>query len=203
MFSNQLKSLYIDGCKILWYDLDKTTSTMDYAVEINREGYIPWTVISADEQTSGRGTQGRTWFSPVGKGLWISVILPPPVKAEYLSDLSVLAANALVQSFKKFTKVIFSIKHPNDVTVNGRKIAGILFESATNDEKVSSVILGMGINFRQSVKDFEREGLFDATSFQIEVGFVPERKQLITSFLQHFKPMYEKSILKADVNNSK
>jgi len=195
MSSYNVKSLFIDGKKVLWYDFDKTTSTMDYAVRMTGEGCDPWTIVSAGEQTSGRGTQGRTWFSPVGKGLWISIILPPPLKAEYLGNLSILAAQSLIQSFKEFTELQFDIKHPNDVTVNGSKIAGILFESTTIDEKVISVVLGMGINFQQSVKDFEHEGLFDATSFNIETGSVPDREQLITSFIKHFKPVYDKSIL--------
>ncbi len=190
-----MQSLIINGKKILWYDFNKTTSTMDSAVSMARDGCDPWTIVSAGEQTSGRGTQGRTWFSPGGKGLWISLILPPPLNAEYLDNLSILAAQSLMQSFKEFTELEFNIKHPNDVTVNGKKIAGILFESTTIDEKVLFVVLGMGINFQQSVKDFENEGLFDATSFKIETGSVPNRKQLITSFIKHFKPVYEKSIL--------
>ena len=193
-----MQSLSINGTRVLWYDFDKTTSTMDYAVKMTREGCDPWTIVSADEQTSGRGTQGRTWFSPGGKGLWISVVLPPPYKAEYLSNLSILAAQALVQSFKEFTELKFDIKHPNDVTAGGKKIAGILFESTTIGEKVLSVVLGMGVNFRQSIKDFEHEGLFDATSFYIETGRIPDREQLITSFLKHFKPMYEKTILEVE-----
>ena len=207
MFSHNIRSLFINDnnevsfCEILWYDFDKTTSTMDYAVRMTKEGCDPWTIVSANEQISGRGTQGRTWFSPGGKGLWISVVLPPPLKAEYLSNLSILAAQALIQSFKEFTELKFEIKHPNDVTINGRKIAGILLESSTIDTKVLFVVIGMGVNFQQSIKDFEREGLSDATSFLIETGSVPDREQLIKSFLRNFKPMYEKKMLEdGDIN---
>ncbi|HDY90502.1 MAG TPA: hypothetical protein ENH82_20590, partial [bacterium] len=101
--SHNAKTLLIGGRKIIWYDLDITASTMDHALRMVKGGCKPWTVVSAENQTSGRGTHGRTWFSPGGKGLWISVILPPPHKAEYLSNLSVLAARALIKVLENLT----------------------------------------------------------------------------------------------------
>ena len=193
--SHNAKTLLIGGRKIIWYDLDITASTMDHALRMVKGGCKPWTVVSAENQTSGRGTHGRTWFSPGGKGLWISVILPPPHKAEYLSNLSVLAARALIKSFNEFKELHFEIKPPNDVIVNGRKIAGILFESITSGESVSSVVLGMGVNLLQNAEDFENEGLPDATSFFIETGYVINRESFMKSFLEQFKPMYETSVL--------
>jgi len=193
--SHKTKTLLIGDRKIIWYDLDTTTSTMDNALRMVKEGSMPWTVVSADNQTSGRGTHGRTWFSPKGRGLWISIILPPPHKAEYLSNLSVLAARALIKCFNEFKELHFEIKPPNDVIVNGRKIAGILFESITSGEDVSSVVLGMGVNLLQNAEDFENEGLPDATSFFIETGVVLNRDSFMRSFIENFKPMYEKSVL--------
>ena len=195
--SHNSKTLCIDGVKIKWYSLDTTVSTMDYAVGLIHKGCEPWTVVSADKQTSGRGTHGRSWFSPAGKGFWLSVILPPPRNAEYLDNLSVLAAKALIESLKEFTELQFDIKYPNDIIVNGRKIAGILCESISRGQDVLSVVLGMGINFNQSVKDFERKGLNEATSFLIETGYTPDTEHFLTAFLGHFKPEYEKSVLKA------
>ncbi len=187
---------YIESSKVLWLNLESIDSTMDYAKELIRDGCEPWTVISAGEQSSGRGTHGRTWYSPAGKGFWLSMILPPPEKAEYLDNLSVLAANALIKSFKEFTDVQFVIKPPNDVVTQGRKIAGILFESVSSGQDVFSIVLGMGVNFKQSVSDFELEGLNDATSFLIETGNIPDTELFLEAFLRHFKPLYDKSVLK-------
>ncbi len=190
------KIIFIKNSKVLWLHLESIDSTMDYAMKIIHNGIEPWTVISADEQSSGRGTHGRTWYSPAGKGFWMSVILPPPQKAGYLDNLSVFAAQALVRSFREFTDIEFVIKPPNDVITRGRKIAGILFESVSCGQDVSSVILGMGVNLRQSVRDFECEGLNEATSFRIETGDVPETERFLKTFLCHFKPLYDTSVLK-------
>ena len=74
-------------------------------------------------------------------------------------------------------------------------LAGILFESITSGESVSSVVLGMGVNLLQNAKDFENAGLPDATSFFIETGNVINRESFMRSFLEQFKPLYEKSVL--------
>ena len=190
------KNIFIEGSKVLWLNLETIDSTMDYAMKLIRDGCESWTVISAGEQSSGRGTHGRTWHSPAGKGLWLSVILPPPTKAEYLDNLSVFAARALIKSFKEFTDLQFTIKPPNDVITRGRKIAGILFESVSSGQDVFSVVLGMGVNFKQYVCDFELEGLNDATSFLIETGNTPDTELFLETFLRHFKPLYDKSVLK-------
>ena len=190
------KNIYIEGTKVLWLNLESIDSTMDYAMKMIREGCAPWTVISADEQFSGRGTHGRTWYSPAGEGFWLSVILPPPSRAEYLDNLSVLASQALIKSFKEFTDLEFVMKPPNDVITQGHKIAGILFESVSSGQDVFSVVLGMGVNFKQSVRDFELEGLNDATSFLIETGNSPDTELFLKAFLRHFKPLYDRSVLK-------
>jgi BirA family biotin operon repressor/biotin-[acetyl-CoA-carboxylase] ligase len=190
-------TLWICGKKIRWFDYITVESTMDSALRQFEEGCEPWTVVSARRQESGRGTHGRSWFSPEGKGLWMSVVLPPPLKAEYLHDLSLLAAQAVIESLTKFTTLRFEIKYPNDVIINERKIAGILFESVTNGEAVRSVILGVGINFFQSRKDFNDVGLTEATSLVIETGgYTPDISCFIISFLECFIPLYEKSVLK-------
>lgn len=191
------KSILVDGRESTWYDLEETTSTMDCAGRMCEDECRPWTVISAETQLSGRGTKGRTWYSPRGRGFWISIILPSPESAEYMENISILAAQALIESLKDLTGLRCTMKHPNDVLFNGRKVAGILCESRTSGETVHSVILGMGINFLQTREDFEQADLYEATSLFIETGRIPEREALLRSFLGYFKPRYEKSVLKA------
>ncbi|MFC1651078.1 biotin--[acetyl-CoA-carboxylase] ligase [Candidatus Latescibacterota bacterium] len=190
------KTLSIDKKNINWYDLDETQSTMDISVDMARERCDFWTIVSARKQLSGRGTHGRSWFSPGGKGLWISVVLPPPEKPEYLDNLSILTAQALIKCFSEYTDLTFDIKHPNDVVIEGRKIAGILFESITSGSNVISVVLGMGVNLFQAAADFENNELFEATSFFIETGTKIEREQFMISFIRNFMPIYEKSVLR-------
>ncbi len=183
---------YLNAGSILlpWYDLDTTASTMEVAHELVGDGCSACTVITSLHQSSGRGTHGRSWSSQKGKGLWLSVILPPPREAADLSGLTLDSAHVLIKTFAEFSDCKFSIKHPNDIVVNGRKIAGILVESATEEGTFKSVILGMGVNLLQTQEDFSRDDLSDATSLLIETGSAPDRLQFLTTFIEHLHSSY-------------
>jgi len=188
-----MKTIEIDEKRIVWYELDSATSTMDYAVELTRKGYSPPVLVTADKQSSGRGTHGRNWISPQGKGLYLSLVVTPPENSVCLEDLSARTAGILVKTLEDYYDLSFEIKPPNDVLIGGRKVAGILYESATRGDEVLSLILGLGLNLSQSVRDFEHAGLPDATSLIIEAGYVPERESLLMSFLKNFMTMYKES----------
>ena len=190
LFSRFEKHLNIEGVSFPWYDLETTSSTMEVAQALVREGCLPWTVITAAYQSSGRGTHGRSWSSRPGKGLWLSVILPPPREAADLSGLTTDCAYALIQTFAAFADCPFSIKHPNDVVTSGRKIAGILVESATEEGAVKSVILGMGVNLLQTREDFSDDLLPDATSLLIETGNAPDREHFLKKYIEQLHSMY-------------
>lgn len=183
-------SLKIGSYEILWFDYREIASTMDTAKEILKTNYKPWTVITTGKQTKGRGTHGRTWSSLPGKGLWMSVILPMPLNNDKLENLSFLAAESLIRCLNRFSDISFQIKNPNDVIVNGRKIAGILLESSSIDSVFNYIIMGLGLNITQTARDFKNEGLHEATSLFIEGGRIPERKELITVFLDYFISAY-------------
>ncbi len=185
-----VKTISVAGEQVAWYELTVTDSTMDYAVKLAGEDCSSWKLVTADKQLSGRGTHGRIWVSPRSKGLYLSLVVPPPLDAGNLDGLTVQTAGALVRALKRFAVLPFEIKHPNDVTVNGRKIAGILFESVTRGEEIMSLILGMGVNLFQSREDFINDGLTDATSLLIEAGYVPDVKCILESFLEEFKQIY-------------
>jgi len=174
-----------------WYELDRVDSTMDYAVRLINKGCSPWTLVTAEEQAYGRGTHGREWFSPVGGGLFLSLILKPPDNTGCLEDLSVRTAGVLIETLKSYYDLPFEIKQPNDVLIRGHKVAGILYESVIRGEEVLSLILGMGVNLSQSTEDFERAGLSEATSLRMEAGCIPEREPFLVNFLTNFKTMYE------------
>ncbi|MFC1541187.1 biotin--[acetyl-CoA-carboxylase] ligase [Candidatus Latescibacterota bacterium] len=199
--SGSKRTLCIDTKNFNWYDFEEIPSTMDISVGMAREGCDFWTIVTARKQLSGRGTHGRSWSSQGGKGLWISTILPPPEKPEYLDNISILTAHALIDCFSEYTELKFDIKHPNDVVIEGRKIAGILYESVTRGDNVISVVLGMGVNLLQTKEDLERNGLFEATSFFVETSKRIERVQFLTSFIRYFKPIYERSVLRIDTIN--
>ena len=183
---------------IPWHDLDETESTMEYAASLAAREAPGWIVVSARTQRSGRGTRGRSWHSPEGLGLWASVVMPPPGAAENLDGVTAAAAEALAASLGELTGVRFTVKHPNDVLSRGKKVAGILIETVVCENKVVSVILGMGVNIGQTAAEFEEAGLPDATSLRIESGVRPDRIRVLESFLGRFRPLYETFAFPAD-----
>lgn len=187
--SDRIGMLHIAGLDIPWHDLDETSSTMDYASAITPDGG-GWIAVSARTQRAGRGTRGREWHSFPGKGLWVSIVMPPPAEPELMSSLTVCAAAALAFVLARHTGLEFQIKQPNDVIRKGRKIAGILIESVTRGSEVVSVVLGMGVNLEETIEDFIAAGLPDATSVLIESGIHIDRRVLLESFLERFYPLY-------------
>jgi BirA family transcriptional regulator, biotin operon repressor / biotin---[acetyl-CoA-carboxylase] ligase len=191
LLENRIKMLSSSGGDIPWHDLDEISSTMDYSSELVNNGSRSWTVVSALVQTKGRGTKGRSWSSLRAKGLWASIIMPPPLDLWKMTGLTVEAAKALAETIHELTGAPCEIKDPNDILIRGRKAAGILIETVIRGEEILSVILGMGVNISLTEVDFREAGLPDATSLFLETGSTPDRETILTSFLNRFRPKYE------------
>lgn len=127
--------------------LDVATSTNDEAQRGAKAGASHGTTWVAEQQTAGRGRRGRAWVSPAGEGLLFSVLLRlscPPVR---LPPLALLAGLAVRESvLRAAPKADVKVKWPNDVVVDGRKIAGVLVEAITVGSRVEAVIMGIGVN---------------------------------------------------------
>jgi len=119
-------------------------STNDHLHKMAENGAPEWTVVMADRQRSGRGRHGRDWWSPVGN-LHVSILLKPEVSPTTLLRLPVIASLALVDAMGKAGSTL-SLKWPNDILLNGRKMAGILAESKIEGHKVLWVVVGFGVN---------------------------------------------------------
>ena len=179
-----------DRC-IPWREFERASSTMDIAARVVEEGWTGWMVITALNQSAGRGTRGRDWVTHSGKGLWVSVIMPPPSGRSRMDGLTVAAAEALKETLRELTGFRFDIKQPNDVISRGKKLAGILIESTIRGEAACSFILGMGLNVAQTEDDFRAAGLPEATSLLMETGVVYDSRLILEIFLNHFLPVYE------------
>jgi len=138
------------GAVIHWYET--CTSTNDVAKALAQQGAREGTVVIADEQTEGKGTKGRAWFSPRSRGLYVSVILRPP--SGDVSLLPLVAGLAAAEAVRSTVGLEAELKWPNDVVWNGKKIGGILCESEFVGEETRFVVLGIGLNISQSRKDF-------------------------------------------------
>lgn len=158
-------------------------------------------LVTADEQTAGRGRSGRKWFTPRGAALAFSLILrPTQAERRYPARITGLGALALVEACKKIG-LSARIKWPNDVLLHQRKTAGILVESVWTGDRLEAAILGMGVNVQAASIPPEDQTLFPATCIERELGRELPRMDLlnpILSALLDWRPkMGEAEFLKA------
>lgn len=171
------------------YFFESVTSTQKVAKEYAMNGAKHGTLIVADEQTEGRGRMVRKWYSPKGTGIWASFILRPDIQIQHAPQLTLLSAVAVVQAIKKVTHITPEIKWPNDILISGRKVCGILTELQAEEDRIQSVILGIGINVNQDKNDFSAEIIKKATSLKIELGKTVNRSSLIQSLCYYIEQL--------------
>ncbi len=147
-----------------------TGSTNDVVMAAGRTGKPEGFAVLADRQTAGRGRRGHSWASPASLGLYTSILLRPNQPPAKLPLLTLVAGLGVAHGIEGIAGVATQLKCPNDVLVDGRKVAGILVEIATIGERVSHVVLGIGINVNHGPQDLP-EGLSPgATSLSIVTG---------------------------------
>lgn len=168
----------------------ETASTNDVVEKLARDGSKEGVVVFAESQTKGRGRLGRKWHSPPGRGLYFSVLLRPALRPMEATQLTVMAATALVRAIDGTTSVRPEIKWPNDLLVGGRKIAGVLTELSAELDTIKHLILGIGIDVNQVVEDFPPDLRAIATSLQIAGGEPVSRPLLATRLLQELDRDY-------------
>jgi BirA family transcriptional regulator, biotin operon repressor / biotin---[acetyl-CoA-carboxylase] ligase len=144
-------------------------STNDRARELAEDGADHGEVVIAESQTAGRGRRGRTWSSPAGRNLYMSVILRPQLPPQRAPELTLVASLAACDACRQ-AGVDAGIKWPNDVLVGDRKVAGILTEMSAEADAVHWVVLGIGVNLNSSAADFPDDLRDSATSLAIERG---------------------------------
>jgi BirA family biotin operon repressor/biotin-[acetyl-CoA-carboxylase] ligase len=141
-------------------------------------------IAVTDEQTEGRGRLGRSWHAPAGTSLLFSIVLVPPVPAERLAELSLVAGHAVAEAITAATGLSPTIKHPNDVLIGGLKVAGVLAEAAEG-----RVVLGIGINVSQSEDELPPE--VTATSLRLAGAAEVDRAALLVRVLDRLEARYD------------
>ena len=139
------------GKEIISYK--KVSSTNDVAYELAEKGMAEGTCILAEEQTKGKGRHGRKWVSPQNVGIYLSCILRPNISPNEIPKFTLLAAVAVARAVRELTALDAMIKWPNDVVVNNKKICGILTEMKGEQDRVSFIIIGIGVNVNTSMRD--------------------------------------------------
>ncbi len=173
--------------KIIYYD--EVTSTNEIAKLLVSRQVEDRTVVVAETQTAGKGRLGKVWDSPKGVGIWLSIILYPPIETSEMSQLGLVASIAMCNTLQKITDQHIKIKWPNDLVLHDKKIAGILCELVNIGDKKSAIIIGIGVNVNTSRF---AESLPYASSLYLECGVTFDRKQIIEEFVQEFENMYDK-----------
>lgn len=156
------------GRQVLYYPL--VGSTNDVAKEVAEKGAPEGTLVVADQQSAGRGRLKRSWFSPPGSGIWMSLILRPRVSLAQAPRYTLVVGVAVAEAIRSLTGLAAGIKWPNDVLIRGRKVAGILTELRAEPEAVAYAIVGVGINVSQPADAFPPELRGIATSIAAELG---------------------------------
>jgi hypothetical protein len=126
-----------------FFELD---STNRYARSLAEHGAVEGEVVIAEQQTRGRGRLGRPWISPPYLNLYFSVVLRPTLPAEHAPQITLAAAVAVADAVDAFSPIPAAIKWPNDILVDGKKLAGILIEGSTRPDRLEYLVLGIGIN---------------------------------------------------------
>ena len=149
--------------------------------------------VIADCQTAGRGRLGRSFFSPPGSGIYISLLLQPTLPLEQINMITVGAAVAMCEAIAETADFTPDIKWVNDVLMNGKKLCGILTEAAVEAEtgSLSYVVVGIGINIRRPQEDVPEE-IRDIAGFIEDYAPHPVRRnEFIASFLNHMESCYK------------
>lgn len=166
-------------------------STQDVAKEMVVKGASEGTLIIAEGQTKGRGRLGRTWLSPQGQGIYLSLILRPQISPIHAPRITLMAAVAIAHAIEAITPVEAQIKWPNDVLILHRKVAGILTEIDAEMDRTNAVILGIGININNDSTSFPRELRNTVTSLRMETGREISRLGLLQTLLLELENLYE------------
>lgn len=175
------------GSEIHCYELiDSTNNVAKYAAE---QGSAHGALFVAEQQNAGKGRRGRSWVSPSGTGIWMTILLRPELEPFRASMLTLVAALSMSRAIEETTGLTVNIKWPNDLVVNGKKVCGILTEMSAEMEWIHYVVIGLGTN--ANIEEFPEEIQKTATSLKLEAGKYIERVPIICAFLTYFEQNYK------------
>ena len=173
----------IVGKKIIQFET--IDSTNDYAKKIALEE-LDGTVVISEEQTKGKGRIGRQWHSKSKEGIWMSIILKPNIIPQNAPFITLIAGASIVKALNN-SGIETTIKWPNDIIINNRKVAGILTELSAEIDRINYIVLGIGINVKTT--EFSQEISEIATSLYKE-GYKTSRVDITKSILKEFEALY-------------
>ncbi|HZG77026.1 MAG TPA: biotin--[acetyl-CoA-carboxylase] ligase [Paenibacillus sp.] len=170
---------------------DVVESTQNAVHEALLAGAPEGALVLAETQSAGRGRFGRVWFSPPGKGVYLSFLLRPNVPPAVAPQMTLLIAVALCRAIRKETGANATIKWPNDILVDGKKICGILVETMLEADAVKAMVAGVGITANVRREELPEELREKATSLLEATGAPVSREHVVASFLEQLEWLYD------------
>jgi len=177
--------------------LEQTGSTNDAILQTANANSKEGLVVFAEHQTAGRGQRGNRWESAAGKGLWFSILLRPKIDLASSPKLTAWAAEAVSGAIQNEFSLTPTIKPPNDVQIDGRKIAGVLVEMRAQEKAAHLAIAGIGVNVNQSREDFPKELQSRAISLAMALGKQIDRQSLAVALLRKLDRTYREKFVSA------
>lgn len=175
------------GREIFFYEKVGSTNTIAFDLaEKAKEG----TVVIADSQEKGRGRLGRTWISPPGVNIHMSIILRPEIEPKDMTLITIMASVACATALRRATGLDISIKWPNDLMASDKKLGGILTELKTDQKRILFTIIGIGININIELDQFPDDVRKIASSIKNETGKPYSRENIVTEILNEMNKWY-------------
>ncbi|HEY1372967.1 MAG TPA: biotin--[acetyl-CoA-carboxylase] ligase [Candidatus Binatia bacterium] len=165
-------------------------STNRVAYKLAAEGAAEGDVVLAETQTHGKGRLGRSWFSPPGLNLYLSVILRPKFSPSDAPQLTLVSAVALADTVQRFLGSPPAIKWPNDILVGGKKLAGILTESSVDSQRLHFVVVGIGVNLNMPAGMLPEDIRRTATSLLILTSNMVDRTAFARELIRNLDRCY-------------
>jgi BirA family biotin operon repressor/biotin-[acetyl-CoA-carboxylase] ligase len=173
--------------------LDTTDSTNSVAQQLARDGAAEGTVVIAETQAKGRGRLGRSWVSPPHRNLYLSLVLRPPMAVAEAPRLGLVIGLATAETIAEWAPRA-ALKWPNDVLIDGCKVAGILMEMEAEDDRVRAVIAGIGVNLNMTPDDLPAGVRDKAVSLSTAVGAPIDRAAFAARLLGQLETRYDQCV---------
>lgn len=170
------------------YFREETDSTNEDARFLAEEGMPHGSLVIAETQLQGKGRRGRSWSSPKGKNIYMSLLMRPSFPINQASMLTLVMAVSIADTLNQLYDMEVKIKWPNDVLINKKKVCGILTELHTHSDGTYSVVAGVGINVNQ--KEFPEELADKATSLLLERQDQSSRSDIVLGVMEYFEYYY-------------
>lgn len=168
----------------------ETDSTNHRAALLAEQGSADGTVVVAEAQSAGKGRLGRRWTSPAGVNLYLSIILRPAIAPRAAPLLTFLSSLATARTIELESGLRPTVKWPNDVLLDGCKVAGLLNEMNAETERVNYVILGIGVNLNMKQEQFPDDLRYPATSLALALQHPVDRLRFCRRLLEEIDLLY-------------